>query len=134
MAPRGDERVPAPTLAQRLKAHRLSRGISQAQAARELEVARTAYRLWELEAARPSADRWSTLARWMGIPMTTLLAAEGLLSEDEGHGPGDFFRQAERYLDRSLQEGIVNPTEAERVREMFDRIRRGLPADTPQRT
>ena len=87
MAPRGDERVPGPTLAQRLKAHRLSLGISQAQAARELEVARTAYRLWELEAARPSADRWSTLARWMGIPMTTLLAAEGLLSEDEGHGP-----------------------------------------------
>src|ERR1043165_2984821 len=71
------------SLADRLKAKREERGISQSQAARELEVARTAYRLWEMEAARPAPDRWRLLARWLGVTMTTLLVAEGLLSEEE---------------------------------------------------
>lgn len=126
MAPR-DVGSSGPTLAARLKTHRQERGISQAQAARELDVARTAYRLWELEAARPAADRWSVLARWLGVSMTTLLAAEGLIAEDEARRP-DFFRQAETFIDRSLRHGIVEPSEASPFREMFDRIQRGLPA------
>jgi DNA-binding XRE family transcriptional regulator len=42
------------SLAERLKQRREELGISQSQAARELDVARTAYRLWELEAAKPA--------------------------------------------------------------------------------
>src|SRR5262245_66517635 len=72
-----------PSLAERLKARREVLGISQSQAARELEVARTAYRLWELEAARPAPDRWRLVARWLGVSMATLLLAEGLISQDE---------------------------------------------------
>src|SRR5215470_9112345 len=71
------------SLATRLKAKREERGISQSQAARELDVARTAYRLWELEAAKPAPDRWRLVARWLGVSMTTMLLAEDLLSEEE---------------------------------------------------
>jgi transcriptional regulator with XRE-family HTH domain len=116
-----------PSLAQRLRAHRAAMGISQAQAARELQVARTAYRLWELEAARPAADRWRGLADWLGISITTLLAAEGLMAEDEGQRQGDFFLQAETVIDRGLREGIVNTAEAKQFREISNRIQRGLP-------
>lgn len=145
----GDE----PTLAERLKARREERGISQSQAARELDVARTAYRLWELEAARPAPDRWRLLARWLGVSMTTLLLAEGLISEDEqrhsdeagaryldamgesadaaaGRESGDFFRQAQSFIDRSLEKGVISAEEAGSFRDMFGRIQRGL-AETP---
>jgi transcriptional regulator with XRE-family HTH domain len=138
-----------PTLAQRLKAYRKKRGISQSQAARELDIARTAYRLWELEAAHPSPDRWRLVARWLGVSMTTLLLAEGLISEEEGqqadrasarfqaatgepsdrvaeHEPGDFFRQAQSLIDRSLERGIIRAEEAGNFRDMFERIRKGL--------
>ena len=141
-----------PTLAQRLKAHRARRGISQSQAARELDVARTAYRLWELEAAHPAPDRWRPLARWLGISMTTLLLAEGLITDEEGrqsedvstkfeaatgepsdvaaeHAPGDFFRQARSIVERSLERGIIRADEASTFREMFERIRTGLSED-----
>lgn len=141
----GDE----PTLAERLKARREELGISQSQAARELEVARTAYRLWELEAARPAPDRWRLVARWLGVSMTTLLLAEGLISEDEQREsdeaasrfeaamgespdvaaerePGDFFRQAQSFIDRSLERGVISADEAGQFRDMFDRIRTGL--------
>lgn len=137
------------SLADRLKAHRAELGISQSQAARELDVARTAYRLWELEAARPAPDRWRLLSRWLGISMTTLLLAEGLISDEEGHRAedaaeryvratgetsdvaaerqdGDFFRQAQTMVDRSLEQGIVSADEAWVFREMFERIRDGL--------
>jgi transcriptional regulator with XRE-family HTH domain len=137
------------SLADRLKAHREELGISQSQAARELDVARTAYRLWELEAARPSPDRWRLLSRWLGISMTTLLLAEGLISDEEGRRAadaaeryaratgettddaaerqeGDFFRQAQTMLDRSLEQGIVTADEAGAFRDMFERIKDGL--------
>jgi transcriptional regulator with XRE-family HTH domain len=137
------------TLAQRLKAHREERGISQSQAARELDVARTAYRLWELEAARPAPDRWRLVARWLGVSMTTLLLAEGLIREDEGHSSdvaaaayeaatgetpdlaaeresGDFFLQAQSMIDQSLERGIIKADEAGAFREMFSRVERGL--------
>lgn len=50
------------SLGRRLKQRRAELGLSQAQAARELDVARTAYRLWEMEAAKPAPDRWRLLA------------------------------------------------------------------------
>ena len=144
------------SLGDRLKAHREELGISQSQAARELDVARTAYRLWELEAARPSPDRWRLLSRWLGISMTTLLLAEGLISDEEGRRAkdaaerytaatgetpdlvaerqeGDFFRQAQTMLDRSLEQGIVTADEAGVFREMFERIRDGLDEGTAPR-
>ena len=133
-------------LSERLRSAREDRGISQSQAARELEVARTAYRLWEMEAARPAPDRWRLVARWLGVSMTTLLLAEGLISEEEqvstdaagdryraatGVGAddaaslevGDFFRQAQGFIDRSLGQGLVTADEAGQFREMFERIR-----------
>jgi transcriptional regulator with XRE-family HTH domain len=139
---------PALRLAERLKAVREERGISQSQAARELEVARTAYRLWELEAARPSPDRWRLVARWLGVSMSTLLLAEGLISEDEDlasevaadryqaatgrgadavaeEGSGDFFEQAQGFIDRSIEQGLLSAAEAGQFRAMFERIRRG---------
>ena len=141
------------TLAERLKARREALGISQSQAARELDVARTAYRLWELEAARPSPDRWRLVARWLGVSMTTLLIAEGLISEDEQteadsaaaryetamgetsdvateREEGDFFRQAQSFIDRSLEGGLLTAEEAGHFRDVFERIKAGLP-ETP---
>jgi transcriptional regulator with XRE-family HTH domain len=148
------DQVREPTLAHRLKAYRKKRGISQSQAARELDIARTAYRLWELEAAHPSPDRWRLVARWLGVSMTTLLLAEGLISEDESRQadevsarfraatgeppdlaaeqePGDFFRQAQSLIDRSLERGIIRADEAGNFREMFERIRKGLGEGPP---
>jgi transcriptional regulator with XRE-family HTH domain len=142
------------TLAQRLKAHREELGISQSQAARELDVARTAYRIWELVAARPAPDRWRLVARWLGVSMTTLLLAEGLISEDEGRTsdvvaaayeaatgepsalaaerePGDFFLQAQSMIDKSLERGIIKADEAGAFREMFSRIEQGLGEPPP---
>ena len=144
------------SLGDRLKAHREELGISQSQAARELDVARTAYRLWEMEAARPAPDRWRLLSRWLGISMTSLLLAEGLISEDEGHRSndaadryvqatgetsdlaaereeGDFFRQAQSMIDRSLEQGVVSAEEAGAFRDMFERIKVGLGDEVPSR-
>jgi len=137
------------SLADRLKAVRRSRGISQAQAARELDVARTAYRLWEMEAARPAPDRWRLVARWLGVSMTTLLLAEWLITEDEQTasdtvsdryeaatggsadretelGAGDFFEQADSFIDRSIEKGLLSAKEAGQFRAMFRRIHDGL--------
>ena len=47
----------------RLWQRRTELGLSQAQAACELDVARKAYRLWEMEAAKPAPDRWRLLSR-----------------------------------------------------------------------
>jgi transcriptional regulator with XRE-family HTH domain len=141
--------IPQPSLGDRLKARRQQLGISQSQAARELDVARTAYRLWELEAARPAPDRWRLVARWLGISLTTLLLAEGLISEEEGRlsdeagaryreatgetpdtaaerEEGDFFHQAETMIDQGLEKGILTAAEAGQFRDMFERIRNGL--------
>ena len=141
-----------PSLAERLKATREARGISQSQAARELDVARTAYRLWELEAARPAPDRWRLVARWLGVSMTTLLVAEGLITDDEQvdadraanrfevatgetsdvateREAGDFFQQAQSFIDRSIEKGLLSAEEAGEFRGMFERIRKGLNTD-----
>ncbi len=141
------------SLANRLKARRAELGLSQSQAARELDVARTAYRLWELEAARPAPDRWRLVARWLGVSMSTLLLAEGLISDDEsaarivadrfrdatGTSPdveaeaesGSFFEQAESILDRSIERGLLSADEAGQFRAMFRRIEKGLAEKPP---
>jgi transcriptional regulator with XRE-family HTH domain len=141
------------SLASRLKARRSELGLSQSQAARELEVARTAYRLWELEAARPAPDRWRLVARWLGVSMSTLLLAEGLISDDEAGAStaavdrirtvtganldteaedeaGDFFEQAHAVLDRSIERGLLTADEATQFRSMFRRIEKGLASAT----
>lgn len=143
------------SLAQRLKARREELGISQSQAARELDVARTAYRLWELEAARPAPDRWRLVARWLGVSLTTLLRAEGLINSDVSRSadvtaaqfeaelgettdvaaerkPGDFFRQAQSMIDVGLERGILTPIEAVHFRDTFERIREGLAEGEPE--
>jgi transcriptional regulator with XRE-family HTH domain/anti-sigma regulatory factor (Ser/Thr protein kinase) len=71
------------SLGERLRQRREERGISQAQAARELDVARTAYRLWEMEAAKPAPDRWRLIARWLGVSVATMLLAEDLIDPSE---------------------------------------------------
>src|SRR5262245_52464251 len=142
-----------PSLAERLKARREVLGISQSQAARELDVARTAYRLWELEAARPAPDRWRLVARWLGVSMTTLLVAEGLITEEEQgeadvasaryqnamgetsdvateREEGDFFRQAQSFIDRSIEKGLLTAEEAGHFRDVFERIKTGLAEPT----
>ena len=137
------------SLASRLKAKREELGLSQSQAARELDVARTAYRLWELEAARPAPDRWRLVARWLGVSMSTLLLAEGLISEDESNATttaadrfqvatgtdsdvraeeqsGDFFEQAHAMIDLSIERGVLSADDARQFRVMFRRIEQGL--------
>jgi transcriptional regulator with XRE-family HTH domain len=133
------------SLAERLKARRSELGLSQAQAARELDVARTAYRLWEMEAARPSPDRWRLISRWLGVSVTTMLLAEELLSEDEatmstaaeaGYNAhlrgewdasgaartGDFFEQARSLIASGTDAGYLTPEQSEELSFLVSRI------------
>ena len=118
--------------------------MSQAQAARELDVARTAYRLWELEAAKPSPDRWRLISRWLGVSVTTMLLAEDLLTEEEAarneaveqdfgragrdwdtvgaSKSGDFFTQMRELLRDGVEAGEITATQATGVQLLFDRI------------
>ena len=92
------------SLADRLKQRRKELGMSQAQAARELDVARTAYRLWEMEAAKPQPDRWRLISRWLGVSVTTMLLSD----EDDG------FETATDAFDRvgrDWEETITSPSE-----------------------
>jgi len=134
-------------LSERLKATRDERGLSQAQAARELDVARTAYRLWEMEAARPAPDRWRLLARWLGVSMSTLLLAEGLMTDEEvavsdeaedryeaamgetsdlvtEREPGTFFEQGLSFLVKAQAQGVFSAKEAEQFATLLLRIER----------
>jgi transcriptional regulator with XRE-family HTH domain len=133
------------SLAERLKARRSELGLSQAQAARELDVARTAYRLWELEAARPSPDRWRLISRWLGVSVTTMLLAEELLSEQEatmstaaevgynagGRGDwdatgatrtGDFFEQARSLIASGTDAGYLTEEQSQELSFLVSRI------------
>jgi transcriptional regulator with XRE-family HTH domain/anti-sigma regulatory factor (Ser/Thr protein kinase) len=132
------------SLAERLKARREELGISQSQAARELDVARTAYRLWELEAAKPAPDRWRLISRWLGVSVTTMLLAEDLLSEEETHQSevveldfartgrdwdttgaskaGDFFEQARALLLDGVESGEITEAQASGLGVLFERI------------
>jgi transcriptional regulator with XRE-family HTH domain/anti-sigma regulatory factor (Ser/Thr protein kinase) len=142
LAPVASEEVIS--LAERLKQRREERGISQSQAARELDVARTAYRLWELEAAKPSPDRWRLIARWLGVSVTTMLLAEELMTEEEASQaeavefefnragrdwdrvaagkPGGFFAQAQALLQDGLASGGISESQADVLRIVFDRM------------
>jgi transcriptional regulator with XRE-family HTH domain/anti-sigma regulatory factor (Ser/Thr protein kinase) len=108
------------SLAERLKSRREELGLSQAQAARELDVARTAYRLWEMEAAKPQPDRWRLISRWLGVSVTTMLLADelhsapGTAAADRLSRPGgdwdavDDPRAYFAQLRTLIQEGIEN--------------------------
>jgi transcriptional regulator with XRE-family HTH domain len=133
-------------LGRRLREHREELGISQAQAARELDVARTAYRLWELEAARPSSDSWRAISRWLGISVAAVLLSEDLteLGETEEvqritrrlqeHGTdwdafaaresGDYFEQERATIRDQLRLGTISREESHRMTEMLERIER----------
>ena len=133
---------PVVPLSELLKSRRRELGISQSQAARELDVARTAYRLWELEAAKPAPDRWRLIARWLGVSVTTMLLAEEFLTEDEAQEgsvvhfdfgrrglepPGadqnaDFFTQARDLLSEGVDNGDISEADATGLRLLFDRL------------
>lgn len=131
------------SLAERLRERREELGISQAQAARELDVARTAYRLWEMEAAKPAPDRWRMIARWLGVSVTTMLLAEELVSEEEAamgdaafdfgrsgrgwHGidataKRDFFAQARELIADGTRRGDITSEQAEALGFLVERI------------
>jgi transcriptional regulator with XRE-family HTH domain len=132
------------SLAERLKRRREELGITQSQAARELDVARTAYRLWELEAAKPSPDRWRLIASWLGVSVTTMLLAEDLLTDEEAaqsnvvefdfartgrdwdlvgaSKPGDFFAQARALLEDGVRSGDITEDQAAGLKVLFDRM------------
>jgi transcriptional regulator with XRE-family HTH domain len=129
----------------RLKQHRVERGLTQAQAARELDVARTAYRLWEMEAARPSPDRWRSIAKWLGLSVTALLLADELIDEEEAENAelaasalsltmngwdaesaasaGDFFSQERVMIDDHERSGSISLDYATGLRRVLTRIR-----------
>jgi transcriptional regulator with XRE-family HTH domain/anti-sigma regulatory factor (Ser/Thr protein kinase) len=130
------------SLGGRLKERRQQLGISQAQAARELEVARTAYRLWEMEAAKPAPDRWRLISRWLGVSVATLLLADDLVEADEARraeviaarfGPrgwdsegareeGSWFEQERSLIARAEEQGRLTGREAAGLTQMLDKV------------
>ena len=140
------------SLAERLKDRRAERGISQAQAARELDVARTAYRLWEMEAAKPSPDRWRLIARWLGVSVTTMLLAEDMITEKEAlsndkaeedfsltgatwderaeRATGDYFAQGRSLLSEALAAGHLTEEHANELQLALSRLEGASPIDT----
>ncbi len=132
------------SLGDRLKLRRAELGLSQAQAARELDVARTAYRLWELEVAKPAPDRWRLLSRWLGISVSAMLLADELISESEAGQsevteahfgrsggdwdtdaaamPGDFFQQSRSLMEGGIASGAISEEQAEELRLVLDRL------------
>jgi transcriptional regulator with XRE-family HTH domain/anti-sigma regulatory factor (Ser/Thr protein kinase) len=131
-------------LGTRLRQRREELGLSQAQAARELEVARTAYRLWEMEAARPAPDRWRVIAKWLGMSVTALLLAGELLDEQEAMDAertvlaagltsegwdqesdtagGDFFSQERAMIADQASAGKISSLRASHLRELLARV------------
>jgi transcriptional regulator with XRE-family HTH domain len=72
-----------PSLGDRLRTSRQEKGLNLTEAAEQLQVARTAYRLWERDAATPSPEHWNAIALWCDVPLATLLRDLGLLSTEE---------------------------------------------------
>jgi transcriptional regulator with XRE-family HTH domain/anti-sigma regulatory factor (Ser/Thr protein kinase) len=131
------------SLGDRLKTRRAELGLSQAQAARELDVARTAYRLWEMEAAKPSPDRWRLISRWLGVSVTTMLLADELISADEASAStvtevrfgrlgqdwdvasaaeGDFFHQSRGLIQDGVASGSITAEQAAELGAVLDRL------------
>jgi len=137
----GAEVIPLGT---RLRTRREELGLTQAQAARELDVARTAYRLWELEAARPAPDRWRSIAKWLGISMTAMLLAGELIDQQEAleasqaaaaagltdttwdteseASAGDFFTQERAMIAGQAQLGAISEAQAAGLRGVLERM------------
>lgn len=133
-------------LGSRLRQRREELGLTQAQAARQLDVARTAYRLWEMEASKPAPDRWRAIAKWLGISMTAILLAEELIDQQEaidanraatGAGmsqlewdsgsadsAGDYFSQERAMIADQARIGNISDAEATRLRHVLSRIQR----------
>jgi transcriptional regulator with XRE-family HTH domain/anti-sigma regulatory factor (Ser/Thr protein kinase) len=131
-------------LGARLRQRREELGMSQAQVARELDVARTAYRLWEMEAARPSPDRWRLVAKWLGLSVTAMLLADELIDETDalhagaaagaaglsGEGwddqgapsDGDFFSQERSTIAHPADLGNISSDVAAGLRLVLDRV------------
>jgi transcriptional regulator with XRE-family HTH domain/anti-sigma regulatory factor (Ser/Thr protein kinase) len=130
------------SLADRLKQRREELGLSQAQAARELDVARTAYRLWEMEAAKPQPDRWRLISRWLGVSVTTMLLAdelqaEGMTNDDavttafdrvgrRWHepmtAPSEFFRRIQELARDGAEKGFISTAHAEELMVLVARV------------
>jgi transcriptional regulator with XRE-family HTH domain/anti-sigma regulatory factor (Ser/Thr protein kinase) len=131
-------------LGSRLRQRREELGLTQAQAARQLEVARTAYRLWEMEAAKPAPDRWRTIAKWLGISMTAMLLAEELIDQHEAAGvsqmmggagisqvewdagseasSGDFFSQERAMIADQRRAGAISSAQEVKLRNLLSRV------------
>jgi transcriptional regulator with XRE-family HTH domain/anti-sigma regulatory factor (Ser/Thr protein kinase) len=140
-------------LGSRLRQHREQLGLTQAQAARELDVARTAYRLWEMEAARPAPDRWRAIASWLGISMTAMLLAEELIDEQEaldarraatGSGmseiqwdtasdesAGDYFSQERSMIAARTRQGDISIRQAASLGRVLSRIQNATSSHEP---
>lgn len=133
-------------LGSRLRQRREELGLTQAQAARQLDVARTAYRLWEMEASKPAPDRWRSIARWLGISMTAMLRAEELIDEQEAidanqaaeragmsqlewdsgseESAGDYFSQERAMIADQARIGNISHAEATQLSRVLSRIQR----------
>ena len=131
-------------LGSRLRQRREELGLTQAQAARQLEVARTAYRLWEMEASKPAPDRWRNIARWLGISMNAILVAEELIDQQEALGAsraaagvglsdlqwddesatpsGDYFSQGRAMIADQARVGGISHAEATSLNRVLARI------------
>lgn len=125
------------SLAERLKQRREELGLSQAQAARELDVARTAYRLWEMEAAKPQPDRWSLISRWLGVPVTTILlldepvddsilsAASRRRADTEARvisDPRSFFTAVRALVQEGIEKGFASSEDGEELLRVMAQI------------
>jgi transcriptional regulator with XRE-family HTH domain/anti-sigma regulatory factor (Ser/Thr protein kinase) len=139
-------------LGSRLKKRREELGLTQTQAAKQLEVARTAYRLWEMEAAKPAPDRWRTIARWLGISMTAMLLAEELIDQQEaleadqaalGGGmtamewdvtsdasTGDYFAQERAMIAAQARMGNISADHAANLGRVLSRLQQATSTDT----
>jgi transcriptional regulator with XRE-family HTH domain len=131
-------------LGSRLRQRREELGLTQSQAARQLDVARTAYRLWELEAARPAPDRWRLIAKWLGISMTAMLLAEELIDAHEavdahtaaatvglsdaqwdertGTSEGDYFSQERAMIADEARVGHLSADQTSELLQVLSRI------------
>jgi DNA-binding XRE family transcriptional regulator len=61
-----------PVSAQKLKALRVSKGLSQERFARAADVPYTTYIMWEQGKAQPNPDALRKLARYHGVTMESL--------------------------------------------------------------
>ena len=82
-APSGGSSDDIGGLGERIKQTRVERGLTLSEAARQLNVARSAYRLWELGVASPQPKNWPAIAEWLGVPLPTVLREQGLLTKNE---------------------------------------------------